>query len=557
MIDLPIVVTLSDGRTLAAHIGDTIGQVLDRAREADKSLPAMAALVDGELEELSYALVADAAVTPIDASQTDGFRIYRRSVVFCMVVAAQELFPEARIMVDHSVTLGGYYCQVLGRGPFTVCELGQIEARMRTIVEDDEPIYKQRMLTEDAIALFAQQGYGDKVRLLAYRKDDHINVYSLRGIRDYFYGYMLPSTGKLSGFGLEAYGEGMILRMADPGYALPIHSHDDYPKLMGVLREHGEWLRILGIEDVGSLNLATSNGDLARAILVTEALQEKRLSDIADEIVARGTVKVVLIAGPSSSGKTTFSKRLAIQAMVNGLKPFAVGLDDYFVDRELTPLDEHGEYDFESIDAIDQAAFVEQLDALMNGQEVTLRHYDFKTGQGGPGRTVQLPEDALIIVEGIHGLNPSLVKGLAPESLFRIYVSALTQLNLDHHNRVSTTDTRLLRRMIRDARYRGYSAQSTIGRWPSVRRGEERNIFPYQERADVMFNSALVYELAVTKRYAEPLLESVPAGTLEWVEARRLLSFLQWFRSCDDELVPPNSILREFIGGSSLREFQF
>lgn len=323
---------------------------------------------------------------------------------------------------------------------------------------------------------------------------------------------------------------------------------------MGVFREYGEWLGILGIEDVGSLNDEAAADGLRHEVLVSEALHEKRLAEVADEITGRPEVRMVLVAGPSSSGKTTFSKRLAVQLMVNGVWPFALALDDYFVDRELTPRDEQGDYDFEALEAINRELFVEQLMALMAGQEVTLRHYDFTTGRNVPGRTVQLPPNAVIIVEGIHGLNPRLVEGLPPERLFRIYASALTQLNLDHHNRISTTDTRLLRRMVRDAQYRNYAAQTTLARWPSVRRGEERNIFPYQERADVMFNTALVYELSVLRPYAEPLLRTVPHGTMEWVEAGRLLSFLRWFRPCDASLVPHNSLLREFIGGSSLRD---
>jgi uridine kinase len=553
-------VHLADGRTLEGPVGTPLADFIAAANrpptksEQPQRYPVVAALVGGELEELGFCITRDVDVTPIDTRSTDGLRIYQRSMLFVLVVAVRELYPEARVMVDHSVTLGGFFCQVLGRERFTPDELEAIAQRMREIVTAHEPIEKIRLATAEASRLFGAQGYDDKVRLLAYRQEPEINVYSLRGVLDYFYGYMLPHTGDLNGFSLVDYAPGMILRFTGDNHLLPLHSHDAYPKLMSVFREYGEWLRILGIEDVGSLNQAVGEDGLLREALVSEALHEKRLVKIADEITRRPEVRIVLVAGPSSSGKTTFSKRLAIQLLVNGARPFPLALDDYFVDRERTPRDEHGEYDFESLEAVDRELFVAQLQSLMAGEEVALQHYDFGTGVSAPGRVVRLPAGAVIIVEGIHGLNPRLVEGLPPERIYRIYASALTQLNLDHHNRVSTTDTRLLRRMVRDAQYRNYSAQATIARWPSVRRGEERNIFPYQEHADVMFNTALVYELSVLKGYAEPLLRTVPHGTMEWVEARRLLSFLRWFRPCDSSLAPPNSLLREFIGGSSLRD---
>ena len=518
----------------------------------------VAASVDDELEELSYRVTRDVPVRPIDTTTNDGMRIYQRSVCFLLVVAVSELYPQARVVIDHSVTLGGFFCDLIGRDDLTETELQAVEQRMREIVEADEAILRERIPTGEAIQLFASQGYNDKVRLLAYREEEEVVIYSLRGVRDYFYGCMTPSTGNLRWFSLELYPPGFILRLPRRQNPTMLPSRRDYPKLMRVFREYGRWLRILGIEGIGSLNEAVEKGRIRQAILVSEALHEKRMADIADDIASRsGQVRLVLIAGPSSSGKTTFARRLAIQLMVNGRRPFALGLDDYFVDRELTPRDEKGDYDFEALEAINLPLFNEQLMALMSGDAVSVRHYDFQTGRGEKGEEVCLPEDTIIIVEGIHGLNPQLVSDVPKECVYRIYVSALTQLNIDHHNRVPTTDTRLMRRIVRDSRYRGYSARMTIERWESVRRGEERSIFPYQENAEAMFNSALVYELSVLKPFAEPLLLRVPRGTMESIEARRLLAFLHWVRACESDLVPDNSLLREFIGGSILRDFTF
>ena len=555
-------VRFADGKTYEGPVGTSLATFIEGAYPKAEQ-PIVAALVDDELEELSYPVTRDAYVKPIDTRTSDGMRIYQRSLSFVLIVAVRQLFPEARVIIDHSVTLGGFFCQIEGREPFAHDARGQqkeieaIERRMRDIVEADEPITKERMPVGEAIELFASQGYDDKVRLLSYREKD-LPVYSLCGVRDYFYGYMVPSTGVLRWFTLECHPPGFILRLPQRQYPTILPPPRDYPKLMAILREYKYWLNILGIEDIGSLNRCIESGRMREAILVSEALHEKHIAEIADNIVSESDrVHLVLIAGPSSSGKTTFARRLAIQLMVNGLRPFALGLDDYFIDRELTPRDANGEYDFEALEAIDLALFNEQLVALMAGKSVQLPRYDFKTGKSERGEVVRLPKGRVIIVEGIHGLNPKLVSSLAPECVYRIYVSALTQLNIDHHNRVPTTDTRLLRRTVRDARQRGYSARETIERWESVRRGEERNIFPYQENADVMFNSALVYELAVLKPFVEPLLLRVPRGTMESIEARRLLAFLRWVRPCEPEMVPDNSLLREFIGGSILRDFEF
>jgi uridine kinase len=548
-------VRLDDGRTYEGREGTPLSTFMDAAYP-DPPCPIVAAVVNKQLQELSYPVTTDVNARPVDTSSDDGMRIYQRALCFLLVVAVHELFPEARVVIDHSITLGGFLCEIVGREPFNQAELDAIVQRMQEIVAADEPLQREIMPLDEARKMFAAQGYDDKVRLLAYREQDTISVYSLRGVCDYFYGYMMPSTGKMRWFALELYPSAFLLRLPRHESPTNLPAFHDYPKLMAVFREYGHWLNILGMEDISSLNEAVDNGRIREAILVSEALHEKQIANIADEICNR-QARLVFIAGPSASGKTTFARRLAIQLMASGRRPFAIGLDDYFLDRELTPRDEHGEYDFEALEAINLPVFEAHLLALMAGQAVCLPRYNFKTGKSECGEEVRLPEGAVIIVEGIHGLNPKLAEGLPPECVFRIYVSALTQLNIDHHNRVPTTDTRMLRRMVRDAQYRGYLAKDTLERWESVRRGEERNIFPYQENADTMFNSALVYELAVLKPFAEPLLLRVPEGTDEAIEAGRLLAFLRWVRPCAPDFVPNNSLLREFVGGSILSDFKF
>lgn len=548
-------VRFPDGQVYEGPIGTRL-EAFIRAAYPHQEVPVVAALVDGELRELTMPVTTDITVKPLTMHTSDGMRIYRRSLTLLLIAAAAELFPDARIYVDHSLTFGGYFCQVRRRDPFTPAELAQIEGRMREIVEADEPITKERLELSEAIAFFEQRGDTDKVRLLKYRSKDHLVLYGIRGTRDYFPGYMVPSTGYLRWFALRSYPPGFVLQFPQRIAPTRLQPFQDYPKLVAVFREYGEWMRLMQVEDVGGLNEAIANNRIREVILVSEALHEQRIAQIAQEILARRPpVRVVLIAGPSSSGKTTFARRLSIQLLANGLRPFALGLDDYFVDRERTPRDEEGNYDYEALEAVDLDLFNEHLLKLMNGEAVQLPSYNFRTGRREWGRTVQLSREHIILAEGIHGLNPALVPQIPPEHVYRIYVSALTQLNLDQHNRVPTTDTRLIRRIVRDATYRGYSAKETIRRWESVRRGERRYIFPYQEHADVMFNSALLYELAVLRPLAEPLLLQIEPRTEEHIEAKRLLAFLQWFLPVGTEWIPDNSILREFIGGSILEDF--
>lgn len=548
-------VRFRDGRILEGPTGTRLEHFVAVAHQADQP-PDVAALIDGRLAELTRVVQHDISVQPLTIADSDGARIYQRSLAFVLIVAVRELFPDARVLVDHSLTMGGLFCQIVGRPPFTTEQVASIEAHMRMIVDADEPIVRRDVPVAEAIRLFDQQHYADKVRLLRYRRKETLPLYTLRGVSDYFFGYMVPSTRYLYQFALRPYPPGVLLCYPRRRAPFQLPPFQDFPKLAAMFRQHLEWMRIMDIEDVGALNEAITCGRMQEAILVNEALHEQRIADIARDIVQRrGQVRLILIAGPSSSGKTTFAKRLSVQLLASGMRPFALGMDDYFVDREQTPRDAQGNYDFEALDALDRPLLNQHLLALMAGQEVVLPRFDFQKGERETGPRVRLTDDTLILAEGIHGLNPDLLPAVPPERVYRIYVSALTQLNIDDHNRIPTTDTRLLRRIVRDARFRGYSPRETIGRWESVRRGETEFIFPYQENADQMFNSALVYELAVLKPFVEPLLLQIEPNGLAYVEARRLLAFLQWVLPFEADLVPDNSLLREFIGGSNLHEF--
>ena len=545
-----------DGRTFEAPVGTSVVQYIEAAL-GDSPVPVIAALVNDDLRELTYPLQSDARVDPVFLSNSDGVRIYRRSLSFLLVTTVHELFPEAQIFVDHSLPFGGFFCQVRGREPFTTGELEQIEGRMRQIVAEDAPITREYAPLDEVIQMFRARGEEEKVQLLARRRKGYLSLYTLRGSRDYFHGYMVPSAGYLRYFALHLWASGFVLQYPRRHWPTELRPVRDYPQLTAIFHEYGKWLHLLGVESVGGLNEAIADGRIRETILVSEALHEQRIAQIAGLIARwRGEVRLVLVAGPSAAGKTTFSKRLSVHLLAQGIRPFPLELDNYFVDREKTPRDEHGEYDFEALEALDVPLFNQHLLALVRGEEVQIPRFNFKTGHREKGEIVQLGPDHVIIVEGIHGLNPQLVPSLPEESIFRIYLSALTQLNIDRHNRVPTTDTRLVRRIVRDATYRGYMAEETLKRWESVRRGEKRHIFPYQEHADVMFNSALVYELAVLKPLVEPLLLQVEPTSPRRVEAKRLLTFLQWFESCGPDMIPDNSILREYIGGSILRDYK-
>lgn len=546
-------VILPDGRAVEGPRGASIGDFL--AHEKTKA-PIVGAIINGELRELPYPIEIESKVRPVTMGEADGMRIYRRSLTFLLATAFQARFPDAKLTVDHSVSSGGYYCEVNGREPLSPGELKLIEADMLELVEADKPFIKSMMPTDEAVEYFKGIGFEDKSRLLAHRSKPSLVIYQLDGHRDYHHGYMVPSTGYLRWFGLERMGEGFTLRFPrrhSPTEMLPT---PDYPTLLSTFRIYGDWLETLGVTSIGTLNDAIVDGRGSEIILTSEALHEGRIAEIAGIVAEqRNDVRVILIAGPSSSGKTVFSKRLSIQLLARSLFPFALEMDNYFVDRVKTPKDEHGEYDFESIRALDLERLNKDLTRLIEGGKVQLPHYNFLNGMQEEGPVVELQPDQIILLEGIHGLNPELLPNLPAESTFRIYASALTQLNLDRLNRVSTTDTRLLRRIVRDAARRGYSAEETIRRWESVRRGEKRYIFPYQENADVMFNSALVYEGAALAPLVRPLLQQVPFKTPEHVEAKRLLAFIDWFVPINSDVIPDNSILREFIGGSILDDF--
>ncbi len=544
---------LPDGRVLSGPRGTPVGEFLSTVEHTSLLV---GAIVNGELRELTYPIQIDSYVRPVLMEFADGARIYRRSLVFLLEMAFSDLFPQGALFVDHSVASGGYYCEVMGRDPLTASELQALKEHMQKLVDADLPFERKEVPLQEAIEYFRLRGHEEQVRLLKYRKKDYLTLYRLGDHMDYHHGYMVPSTGYLRWFDLALTDGGFTLRFPrrhKPNELLPM---PDYPKLLAAFRQYGNWLMRLGIDNVGSLNDAIAGGRADEIVLVSEAFHEQNLSDIARLIAERlDRSRLILIAGPSSSGKTTFSRRLTVQLLALGISPFPLELDNYFLDRDKTPLGEDGQPDFESIEALNLPLLADHLSRLIRGEEVQLPRYNFKSGKSEEGHVIQLKRGQPIILEGIHGMDPRLIPEHLSGEAFRIYVSALTQLNLDRHNRISTTDTRLIRRIVRDARERGYNAQQTISRWEAVRRGEKRHIFPFQENADVMFNSALAYELAALKPFAEPLLRQVPYGTPEYIEAKRLLAFLEWFLPLDVNLVPDNSLLREFLGGSILQDF--
>jgi len=521
-----------------------------------RTSPIVAAKLDYEFHDLRYVPERGGKLTLIDLSDEDGIRVYSRSLCLVLVRAAAEVFPDCRVRLEHSLSKGIYGEIDIHNGePFTEKDLNRIEERMRAIIAADEPIIKETVSLEEAAQLFEKKGLADKVRLLRYKKSPEIHLYHCGDYTDYFYGYMVPSTGYLSHFELRYYLPGFILRYPSKEHPEAIPPFKEQRKLARIFYEFEKWGKILEVDDVGALNEMVASGKGGQLIRIAEAFHEKKIAQIADMVSAeRERSRIILIAGPSSSGKTTFAQRLAVQLRVNGLKPISISIDDYFVDRDHTPIGEDGLPDYECLEAIDVELFNQHLTELLQGRPVHIPVYNFQKGcREERGYAVQIAQDQPIIIEGIHGLNDRLTSNIPKDNKFKIYISALTQLNLDDHNRIPTTDNRIIRRIVRDNQFRGHDAVKTIGLWPLVRRGEEKYIFPYQEEADVMFNSALIYELAVLKNYAEPLLQQITPDMPEYSEAKRLLKFLSYFLPMDDSEVPLNSILREFIGSSCFR----
>jgi uridine kinase len=546
---------LSNGEVISGPRGSTLEEFLEPLQERGLP-PIVGAVVNGRLSELSNRITMDVQLHPITMEDADGMRFYRRSLTFILESAFQDLHPDAILTIDHSVTSGGYFCQVYRRSPLSVEELAELDGHMRELVEMDIKFERIKVSLQEGVEIFNKMGYKDKVKLLKHRQKDYLTLYKLGDKLDYHHGYMVPSSGYLKWFDLVMMDEGFILRFPRRKNPIVLQPVPKYYTLLNVFQRYGSWLHRLGIDSVGALNDSIDQGQIRKLILVSEALHEQHIAEIAGQIEARAEdIDVILIAGPSSSGKTTFSKRLTIQLLARGISPFPLEMDKYFVDRERTPKDKYGEWDFEALDAVNRDKLLDDIQRLINSEEVQLPHYDFQSGKSTKGEKVQLRPGQIIILEGIHGLNPDLLPGFPQNRAFRIYVSALTQLNLDRHNRVSTTDTRLIRRIVRDARERGYSAMDTINRWESVRRGEKQNIFPYQDYADAMFNSALVYEMAALKPMAEPVLRQVPHTSQARIETKRLLAFLEWFLPIDINMIPDNSIIREFLGESNLKDF--
>ena len=510
--------------------------------------------VNGKLQELQEK-IREGEVQFVTARQKPGISAYQRSATLLMLKAFYAAAgPEnvEKVIVDFSIGKGFF---VEARGNFTLDQrlLDQVKAKMQEYVDQEIPILKRSISTDDAIERFHRHRMYDKERLFRYRRVSRVNVYSIDGFEDYFYGYMVPNTKYIRYFDLKLYEYGFVLMLPSMLAPTVLPEFAPLPKLFHTLADSSEWGKRLDLETVGALNDKIAAGDMSHLILIQEALQEKRIAEIAAQIAERKTAKLVMIAGPSSSGKTTFSHRLSVQLEAIGLKPHPIAVDNYFVNRVDSPRDENGNYNYEVLECLDVEKFNQDMQALLRGEQAELPYYNFKKGEREyKGDFLKLGKDDILVIEGIHCLNDRLSYSLPRESKFKIYISALTQLNIDEHNRIPTTDGRLLRRMIRDARTRGASARDTIRMWPSVRKGEEENIFPYQEEADAMFNSALIYELAVLKQYVEPLLFGIPKDCLEYTEAKRLLKFLDYFIGVSSEDIPKNSILREFIGGSCL-----
>ena len=531
-------------------IGSTLSDIFS-AFDLKMAYGPVSAKVNNKVEGLHYRVYNNKDVEFLDMYTPSGSRAYTRTLFFVLCKAVQDIYPQTDVVIDIPVSNGFYVDMRIGH-PVTDADVEKIRTRMQEIIDAKLPLRRFVVPTEEAIELFQQKGDIEKVKLLRTSGSIYTTYYEIDGYIDFYYGTLLTNTSQLYLFGLEKYYDGMLLRIPsikDPGQLGELTKQD---KMFEIFKEHHRWQDIIGIRTVGDFNAAVEAGYTTDIINISEALQEKKIAKIAEEIAQRKGVKLVLLAGPSSSGKTTTCKRLSIQLAVNGLKPLQISLDDYFVDREKTPKDEKGEYDYESIYALDLQLINDQFNALFRGEEVELPKYDFQSGKSKKsGKKLRMNADNVLVVEGIHALNPELTSQIPDEQIFRVYASALTTILLDNHNYIPTTDNRLLRRIIRDYKYRGVSAQETIHRWPSVRAGENKWIFPFQENADAMFNSAMLFELAVIKMQAEPLLQQVPENCEEYSEAYRLLKFLKYFKGIPYNNLPPTSLLREFLGGSS------
>ena len=540
----------NNGKTIEVPLGCNLETVYQLSGLEMKHGP-ISAHVNNKVEGMHFRIYKQKEVDFLDITSASGSRAYTRSLFFVLCKAAHELYDPCKVAIDIPVSNGYYVNLNIGR-PVTLDDAGAIRRRMQEIINAALPIHRHETTTEEAIQLFDSLHNRSKVKLLKSTGRIFTTYYDIDGYVDYYYGSLLTNTSQLYLFGLEKYFDGLLLRLPSREHPDELYEMTHQDKMFGIFKEHHQWQDILGLRTVGDLNDVIQQGHSSTLIQISEALQEKKIAHIADEIVRRKGVKLVLIAGPSSSGKTTTCKRLSVQLAVNGVKPVNISLDDYFVNRDQTPRDEKGDYDYEHLHALNLPLFNEQLTALFRGEEVELPRYDFPTGTSQKsGKKLHLGEKNILVIEGIHALNPELTSQIPDEHIFRVYASALTTILLDSHNYIPTTDNRMLRRIIRDYKYRAVSAQETIRRWPSVRKGENRWIFPFQENADAMFNSAMLFELAVIKSQAEPLLEQVPENCPEYAEAYRLLKFLRYIKPIPDTQIPPTSLLREFLGGSS------
>lgn len=541
---------LNNGQSYDVSMGSQLEDIYQQIN-LQMAYPPVIARVNNKVEGMHYRVYKNSQVEFLDITSTSGQRAYTRSLFFVLCKAAHDLYSPCEVTIDIPVSNGYYVDLNIGR-PVTLEDAGKIRQRMQEIINAAYPIHRHEATTEEAIKMFDDLHTHSKVKLLRSRGALYTTYYDIDNYVDYYYGALLTNTSQIYLFGLEKYYDGLLLRIPSREHPQELGELVMQDKMFGIFKEHHHWQDILGLRTVGDLNEAIDQGHSNLLIQVSEALQEKKIAKIADEIANRKGIRMVLIAGPSSSGKTTTCKRLSIQLLTNGIKPIGISLDDYFVDRVLTPRDASGDYDFEHLHALNLPLLNEQMNALFQGDEVELPRYDFQTGKSmKSGRKLRLHDNEILVVEGIHALNPELTLQIPQEQIYRVYASALTTLLLDNHNYVPTTDNRLLRRIIRDHKYRGVSAQETIRRWPSVRTGENRWIFPFQENADQMFNTAMLFELAVIKQQAEPLLEQVPENCVEYAEAYRLLKFLRYIRPIPEDQIPPTSLLREFLGGSS------